>query len=426
MRRLTTLLFILLLCGSCCCCADLLTYVQTPDTSFKWEKVSQSNGIFGTTYLLKMTSQTWQGIVWTHDIELIKPTKCDHPGAALMWITFGKPGEEQSQVMGMLAANAGCPVAILYGIPNQPLFGGLNEDALIAHTFVKTLETKDPTWPLLLPMTKSAVRAMDAVQAFSKEGLDNEIDRFVVSGASKRGWTTWLTAAVDPVRVKAIIPMVYDNLNLQAQMQHQIDTLGKFSDEIHDYTERGIQKALVTEEGRRLCAIVDPWAYRSLITMPKLIINGTNDPYWTQDSLNLYWDDIKGSKYVLYVPNGGHGLGDIPRVLAGISAFTKAVVSNAPLPKMSWKHTTGNGVHRLDVTVDPAGSAANLWVARSDTQDFHSSKWESSPMERTQTGFTGKVPLPTKGYTAVFGEVSVLMGGRTCNLSTQIAILGGT
>lgn len=54
-------------------------------------------------------------------------------------------------------------------------------------------------------MTKSAVRAMDTITAFcsSAAGGQIQVDRFVVGGASKRGWAAWTTAAVDE-RVVAV------------------------------------------------------------------------------------------------------------------------------------------------------------------------------------------------------------------------------
>ncbi|HOK53940.1 MAG TPA: PhoPQ-activated protein PqaA family protein [Armatimonadota bacterium] len=402
---------------------DLLSYIKIPDTSYKWEKVSQIEESNQTRYILKMTSQTWQNITWTHDIEIVKPAKCDYPDTALLFITFGKVGDWESKAASIIASETGCPITILYGIPNQPLFDGKREDALIAHTFIKAMETGDDTWPLLFPMTKSAVRAMDAIQAFSRQDLKQEIKGFVVSGASKRGWTTWLTAAADPVRVKGIAPMVYDNLNLSRQMAHQVECWGKYSSMIDDYTNLGIQEALQTEKGKYLAGIVDPWSYRSRIKMPKLIINGTNDPYWTQDSLNIYWDDLIGTKHVLYVPNCGHDLSDPIRVLTALTAFTRTIASKSELPKLTWDSKLKEDGLLLTIKTDSASRSATVWTVKSDTQDFRKSKWEAMPTDPIDGGYQALVSLPKSGYLAVLGEVPIITAGRSCMLSTQVYIL---
>src|SRR5207244_4470835 len=139
------------------------------------------------------------------------------------------------------------------------------------------LDTKDEDWPLLFPMVKSAVRAMDALQAFAAE-KGKPVARFVVTGASKRGWTTWLTGSLDP-RVKAIAPMVIPTLNFKAQNRHQIENYGKYSDQIDDYTNRGLMADLDAPDRHRLWMMVDPLSRVDHLTLPKLQINGTNDPY---------------------------------------------------------------------------------------------------------------------------------------------------
>ena len=60
-------------------------------------------------------------------------------------------------------------------------------------------------------MTKAAVKAMDAVTEFTAP-KGGKITRYMVAGASKRGWTTWTTAAVDK-RVFAAVPIVMVSLN---------------------------------------------------------------------------------------------------------------------------------------------------------------------------------------------------------------------
>ena len=410
--------------------ADLLSYVARPEPAARWEMQNQTQNPMGAIYDLHLVSQVWQGITWEHRLQVVRPTNVEFPDTAIILITGGGGSDAETQMALMLATAAGMPMAILYHIPNQPLFDGKNEDDLIAHTFVQYLQTGDDTWPLLFPMTKSAVKAMDALEAFSEQAWDERLEHFIVTGASKRGWTTWLTGAADG-RVKAIMPMVIDNLNLAAQMPHQIETWGKYSEMIDDYTSRGLQELLTSEAGQKLSAMVDPYTYRERITMPKLLINGTNDRYWTLDALNLYWDDLAGEKSVLYVPNSGHGLEDLGRVLASAGAFARLVAADKPLPNPRWEHDDANGNARLTITspnttdvVHPVPTRANLWVARSETKDFRDAKWESSAMSEAGGGFVGEVQMPTNGYLALFGEPLYEVDGRSFTLSTQIRIVG--
>ncbi|MEX2358683.1 MAG: PhoPQ-activated protein PqaA family protein, partial [Pirellulaceae bacterium] len=275
----------------------LREYVDKADGSFQWKLLNTEKLPLGTGHLhtVELTSQTWQGIPWKHRLAIIQPRVIKHPQAALLLISGGKTGGELKdgeKIAGVHVANAsGVCVGYLLHVPNQPLFENRVEDDLITDTFLKYLETKDATWPLLFPMVKSAVKAMDAIQEVAKQEWNGEIEKFIVTGASKRGWTTWLTAAADS-RVAGIAPIVIDTLNFQPQMKHQIDTWGKYSEQINDYTSKGLIRVMREQPEIPLWRWVDPYTYRAQITIPKLIINGTNDPYWVVDALNIYWDDL--------------------------------------------------------------------------------------------------------------------------------------
>ncbi len=356
--------------------ADLLEYIQKPEPHFAWKLKQKIENAAGVIYDIEMTSQKWEGIDWTHQLQVYQP-KDVNPNAVMLLFNTGGKANEANIFFGMaLAKQVGAPCAILYGIPNQPLLGGKKEDALIAETFVRFLATKDADWPLLFTMAKSVVKAMDSLQAFSKEEWKSPTKSFVISGASKRGWTTWLAGAADP-RVKAIAPMVIDTLNMVEQMKHQKETLGGYSEQIRDYTERGLTPIPPTEEAHHLWKMIDPYFYRDHLKMPKLLINGANDPYWSTDSLNLYWNDLPGDKWVMYVPNAGHNLqqtGDRTWALNGLAAFTRAQITDQPLPRLEWKHDDADGRMRLTVTSKPAPTGARLWAATAPTHDFRKAK----------------------------------------------------
>jgi PhoPQ-activated pathogenicity-related protein len=412
--------------------ADLEKFVKQPDAAFSWKLKDKTELPEGTVYNLHLVSQVWHDTTWEHELQVFLPKDVKPTATMFLWNQGGK-SSPTTMIMGMeLAKKMKAPVAFLYGIPNQPLLDGKKEDALIAETFVRYLNTKDASWPLLFPMVKSLVRAMDALQQFARHEWKIEVTHFVVSGGSKRGWTTWLTAAADP-RVKALAPCVFDTLNMAIQGPHQLKSFGKYSEMVADYTKRGLLPMPDSDDARKLWMMVDPWAYRDKITQPKLIVNGTNDPYWTQDALNLYWDDLKGDKWVLYVPNAGHDLTqkhdvktilpDRTRALNTLAAFARHYIHGTAMPKIQWKHEGADAKMLLKVQADPAPKAARLWSTHADTRDFRKSKWTDAPLT-TGKSIVAEMATPAAGFVVYFAELEYEMDGFSYFLSTQLRIAG--
>ena len=410
--------------------ADLQKYVDKPEAAFEWKLKTKLDGEQSgdRIYDLQFVSQIWQENKWQHQLQVYRPQSVAPNSTIFLWVTGGSARPEYV-AMGMeLARKIRAPVAFLYHVPNQPLLeGNLREDDLIAETFVRYLKTKDDNWPLLFPMVKSVIKAMDVLQAFGKKEWSEPIDKFIVAGASKRGWTTWLTAAVDQ-RIKAIAPVVIDTLNMRAQMPRQLQAFGDYSSRLTPYSSRGLLPIPETPEGERLLSMVDPWAYRDRLTMPKLIVNGTNDFYWATDALNLYWDGIPADKWVLYVPNAGHNLRrqDRPQpdqlndLINGLAAFSRHQITGTSMPKLSWKHETVNGKLRLTIAATPAPTGARLWIAQTPTRDFRTAGWSEHKVSLSDGKIVGEMPPPEKGHLAFFGELDYEIDGLRYHLSTQV------
>ena len=397
-------------------------YVRAADPSFAWSQRERGmmDGLDVAT--LDLTSQTWQGRRWTHTLYIAKPAALRNPSAAFLEIT-ASTGKHTLPNAKRLAERSGAFVAVLTAVPNQPLFENRYEDALIAFTFDRYLKTGDDSWPLLLPMTKSAVRAMDAIQAWALATHRQKVERFVVSGASKRGWTTWLASAVDP-RVCAIAPVVIDMLNMKAQTQWAERVYGRQSEKIRDYTDLGLVEKMDLPEMVRLRAIVDPYSYRTRFTMPKLLLLGTNDPYWTVDALRHYWDDLPAPKLLYQAPNAGHGAGGTREAAATLAAFLELTASGQTLPRMTWR-MNGNGSASASVTADRPAKNALLWLSHAPTRDFRKAKWDSRPLplDDAATAATAQVPAPENGFTAFMIELTFATpSGHDFRLSTQVQV----
>ena len=315
-------------------------------------------------------------------------------------------------------------------IPNQSLMFDQDgrerkEDDLIAFTWDRYLKTGDERWPARLPMTKAAVRAMDAVTAFlaTPAGGAAPIENFVVSGGSKRGWTAWMTAAVDR-RVVALCPLVIDILNVEVSMTHHYRAYGFFAPAVGDYTAHHIMDWSGTPEARALYAIEDPFSYRDRLTMPKLLINASGDQFFLPDSSQFYFDELPGVKYLRYVPNADHSLknSDATKTLA---AWHHAILNRTALPQFSWQHAAGGS---LTVTSQTPPRAALLWQATNPlARDFRLETlgpvWTSSPVEGRDGVFTATVPPPADGWTAYLMELTFELGAPApLKLTTNVAV----
>src|SRR5690554_1311852 len=409
-------------------------YIGLEDGHFEWELQESARVGNVTVNQLLLTSQEWRGHVWRHQLTVFVPHENEQDGA-LLFISGGSNKDEQPNwskedrmwpALAAMAEKNKAIVSILKQTPNQPLYGDRTEDELISYTFHNFKADQDYTWPLLFPMVKSTIKAMDAIQEFSKQELNHSVENFVVSGASKRGWTTWLTAATGDPRVKAIAPMVIDILNMPVNLQYQLDSYGEYSEQIQDYVNLGIVQSIATEEGRALTTMIDPYSYRRDLTVPKMIFIGTNDEYWTVDAIKYYYDDIPGKNMIHYVPNVGHDLGGGKQALEGLSAFFGTTLQDIPYPVVTWKVDSGKKSPRFTLKLDdPKLLDAIFWSATSEDRDFRDEEWTSLSLGKSNTSkLKIKEDYPNEGFKAFYIDLKYAdPNGGTYTVSTRMFLM---
>jgi PhoPQ-activated pathogenicity-related protein len=401
-------------------------YVAQKDAVYGWKLIRTIPGDGYKTHVLELTSQTWRTEkdvdlpVWKHWLTIVRPDKVAS-NKGFLYITGGSKKDaaplKPSDNMVKIALETGTVATELTMVPNQPLrFSdspdvARSEDDTIAYTWVKQAATKDDTWLVRLPMVKSGVRAMDAVQEFlaTEDGGKLKVDQFVVAGGSKRGWTTWLVGVVDP-RVIAIVPIVIDTLNSDEVTIHHFEAYGFFSDALKDYMNHGlIPWRLGTPEITAIRKIEDPYEYRNrpALKMPKFLINASGDQYFLPDGSQFYYKDLQEEKHIRYVPNAKHNLAGSDAVESEI-AFYHAIVTNTPRPKFSWKKQADGSIV---VTATDKPTEVHVWAATNpNARDFRvdtiGKAYASSTLTPEKNGtYVARVPKPEKGFTAFFVEL---------------------
>jgi PhoPQ-activated pathogenicity-related protein len=416
-------------------------YVAKVDPTYSWQLVKTIPGEGYTTFVLDLKSQSWRTpkevnrTVWQHWIVIIKPDTVKSE-IAMLRIGGGKngsnPPDKPDPASVVVAKSTNTVVADLGMIPNQPLIFNNDgterlEDDLIAYCQIKFMDTGDHTWLPRLPMVKSAVRAMDAVSEFldSDNGGRTPVNKYVVAGGSKRGWTTWLTGAVDK-RVVAIVPIVIDVVNVRACKMNHFASYGFWAKAVGDYSRHKVHERFDTPQYAELLRTVDPYSYRDRLTMPKYVVNAAGDQYFPPDSSKFYFHDLQGVKYLRYVPNVNHSLkGSDAR--ESILAFYRAVLNGSTLPKFSWK-VQENG--SIVVKTEDKALEVNLWQATNPkARDFRLDSigpaYKKTSLPLASDGFYQvSVDKPDHGWTAFFAELVFDSGDKIpYKFTTQVQIV---
>lgn len=419
-----SLVFVAILFPQLIVATALDDYIALSDSNYGYSVVDTNSGDVYTTHVLEMTSQKWRDSndvdrpLWQHWLIIIEPNIIAS-NIGLLWINGGSNGgsapTSADDTLVEFAVNTHTVVADLKMVPNEPLTftdetESRTEDEIIAYTYDKYLNGGDANWPLLLPMTKSAVRAMDTVRTHILDvtGGLTDVNEFVVSGGSKRGWTTWLTAAVDS-RVIAIAPAVIDVLDMDVQMRHHYSAYGFYSDAVHDYVDMNVFQRFGTPRADELLEIVDPYEYRDRLTIPKFIVNSTGDQFFLPDSTQFYFDDLIGEKRLRYIPNTDHGLDD-ETAFQSLFIFYQSILLDQPRPQFSWTVDANDGSITVETVDTPL--QVRLWQATNPSaRDFRletiGTVWTSSTLTEQAPGqYIATVSEPPAGWTAFFIEMT--------------------
>ena len=207
---------------------DILNdYINTPEPDFGWfdTGVSWKTKMGGTAYSLNVTSLKWlddsvytiKGDLgngtWSHQVLVIVPYNLLHTNMSVFYGTGGcnenaggVHGADDSDefVLDALAHEARLITVVGYQMPNchmifkdDPIQKPRSEDHLLGYTLHYAYNTSNPLNFIIAPMVKANLACMKAATQFvQQKGWANLEKGFVSSGASKRGWTSWMVGAV--------------------------------------------------------------------------------------------------------------------------------------------------------------------------------------------------------------------------------------
>lgn len=342
----------------------------------------------------QLTSQSWSpaGLVtpakWSHDVSIYIPR--DVKGTTAVIAIDMTP-----QVMIALAQSTNTIVVSLDNIPAIGLVYQNDktprvEDDSIGRSFELFTDNPDQRQdlPLHVPM---AAAISQTIRLAQKELKPWHVDKFIVTGASKRGWASWLAGISDP-SVVAIVPFVADILNTKDIIKHMYQTYGgNWPIAFKPYYDHKIDLDLDKPAFGKLMKIEDPLQYlgsseASRLAIPKYIVNASGDDFFPADDSHYYYDKLPGEKSMRVAPNSDHN-GIANFMQSSLIPFVNRFQKHEALPTVTVaKADAGNPDQRL-VTFSEKPTKVVQWTAvNTASRDFRYNcgiRYQAEPLTAT-------------------------------------------
>ncbi|KAI3379159.1 hypothetical protein SNEBB_001484 [Seison nebaliae] len=341
----------------------LENYVFKKDLNFQWSMERKYTLPGRDIYILNITSQKWLNeslitpALWQHYAYVAVPHNIEIKHTVLIYMEprirsadlpsiddFGVAEiSEFALINGMIAVdlkNVPIPGVKFHDDPTKKI---RYEDEILEYSWLKYFQTKDVNFIPLLPMVKSVVNTMTALQEFGRLYLRYDIHHYIPTGQSKRGYTSLLAAAIDP-RVTHLIPIVYNLIDMEkiSSSTHKAlggNVQGTSEDEGSDYA---MNKYLVK--------IIDPLYYNEKYEDKSILfITASSDRYVLPDNEPIFWNEFNGNKFLSRIPNCDHFIkGHKLRLWDVIGAFVSRI-SQKNLPSISWEMKRNGSEECLEV-----------------------------------------------------------------------------
>ncbi|HGA5440650.1 TPA: PhoPQ-activated protein PqaA family protein [Salmonella enterica subsp. enterica serovar Eastbourne] len=387
-----------------------------------------------------LNSQTWspQGVVsperWQNGVDIYIPDSAREKNA-LVVINNGSnnngsgtpvaPTNFNEEELSRIAIATRTVVISVSNVPNQVLsYQGvttpLGEDNSVAYSWKlfigDTHKYQDAS--LHIPMAASVSQAFRLAK---KELTQQNINKFIVTGASKRGWAAWLTALSDP-DVGAVVPFAMDLLNTQKSLEHMYQSYGKnWPVAFYPYYNQGIDQQIGTDKFARLMRLEDPLTYLNTdmgdrLKIDKYIINASGDDFYVPDNSHFYYGLLPGSKSLRVVPNSTHN-GILSVAEQSLITFVNRFQEKQKLPEITENvQSRGDGKKELVVNFSEKPVAILQWTARNPAaRDFRYAcdiKYNSVPVSLATGDNTLSISLttPDSGWQATYIEATFTDG----------------